>query len=44
MREYTFLFKENGTNGRDCVRYIVLEDLRKNSLCCDGKFNVRRRY
>ena len=40
MREYVFLFKENGTDDRDCVRYIDLEDLRKNSICYDGKFNV----
>ena len=41
MREYTFLFKENGTDDRDCVKYIELKDLKKNSLCCDRKFNVR---
>ena len=40
MREYTFLFKENGTNDRDCVRYIDLEDLKKNEVCIDGRFNV----
>lgn len=40
MREYTFLFKENETNDRDCVRYVDLEDLKKNHVCIDGKFNV----
>ena len=40
MRNYTFLFKENGTNDRDCVRYVELEDLKNNHLCIDGKFNV----
>lgn len=40
MRNYTFLFKENETNDRDCVRYVDLEDLRNNHLCIDGKFNV----
>ena len=40
MREYTFLFKENETNDRDCVRYIDLEDLKKNDVCIDGRFNV----
>ena len=40
MREYTFLFKENGTNDRDCVKYVELEDLKGNYICCDGKFNV----
>lgn len=40
MREYTFLFKENGTDDRDCVRYIDLENLKKNHVCIDGKFNV----
>ena len=24
-RDYVFLFKENGTDDRDCVRYIDLE-------------------
>ena len=40
MREYTFLFKENGTDDRDCVRYVDLEDLKNNHVCIDGKFNV----
>ena len=40
MREYTFLFKENGTNDRDCVKYVELKDLKGNHICCDGKFNV----
>ena len=40
MRRYTFLFKENETNDRDCVRYVDLEDLKNNHLCIDGKFNV----
>lgn len=40
MREYTFLFKENGTNDRDCVRYIYLENLKENHTCINGKFNV----
>lgn len=40
MREYTFLFKENGTDDRDCVRYVDLEDLKKNHVCIDGRFNV----
>jgi hypothetical protein len=40
MREYVFLFKENNTNDRDCVRYIELSDLKKYDVCCDGKFNV----
>lgn len=40
MRNYVFLFKENGTNDRDCVRYIDLEDLRKNHVCIDGRLNV----
>lgn len=40
MSRYTFLFKENGTNDRDCVRYVELKDLKENNICCDGKFNV----
>lgn len=40
MREYIFLFKENGTDDRDCVRYIDLENLKENHTCIDGKFNV----
>ena len=40
MRNYTFLFKENGTDDRDCVRYVDLEDLKKNDVCIDGRFNV----
>lgn len=40
MRKYTFLFKENGTDDRDCVKYIELKDLKENHICCDGKFNV----
>lgn len=40
MRNYTFLFKENETDDRDCVRYVDLEDLKKNHTCIDGKFNV----
>ena len=40
MREYTFLFKENRTDDRDCVRYIELENLKRNHVCIDGKFNV----
>ena len=40
MREYTFLFKENETDDRDCVKYVELRDLKENHICCDGKFNV----
>ena len=40
MRQYTFLFKENGIYDRDCVKYIELKDLKENHLCIDGKFNV----
>lgn len=40
MREYTFLFKENGIDDRDCVRYVNLEYLKSNHLCIDGKINV----
>ena len=40
MSEYTFLFKENGTDDRDCVRYVDLEDLKRNHVCIDGRFNV----
>ena len=40
MSKYTFLFKENGTNDRDCVKYVELKDLKENHICCDGKFNV----
>lgn len=40
MSRYTFLFKENGTDDRDCVRYVELKDLKENHICCDGKFNV----
>lgn len=40
MSKYTFLFKENGTNDRDCVRYVELKALKENHLCIDGKFNV----
>lgn len=35
-----FLFKENGIDDRDCVRYIELETLKEKHLCIDGKFNV----
>ncbi len=41
MSEYVFLFKEKNTKDRDCVKYIDLDDLKKNHLCCDGKFNVQ---
>lgn len=40
MSKYTFLFKENGTDDRDCVRYVELKNLKENHLCIDGKFNV----
>lgn len=40
MAKYTFLFKENGTDDRDCVRYIDLENLKNNHTCIDGRFNV----
>lgn len=40
MNRYTFLFKENGTHDRDCVRYVELKDLKENHICCDGKFNI----
>ena len=40
MRNYIFLFKENETNYRDCVRYVDMEDLKNNHVCIDGKFNV----
>lgn len=40
MSKYTFLFKENGTDDRDCVRYVELKSLKENHLCIDGKFNV----
>lgn len=40
MSRYTFLFKENGTDDRDCVRYVELKDLKKSDVCIDGKFNV----
>lgn len=40
MSRYTFLFKENRTDDRDCVRYVELKDLKENHICCDGKFNV----
>ena len=40
MREYIFLFKENGTDDRDCVRYIDLENLKENHTCINRKFNV----
>ena len=40
MSRYTFLFKENGTDDRDCVKYVELKDLKENHACCDGKFNV----
>ena len=40
MRRYTFLYKENESNDRDCVAYIDLEDLKKNHLCIDGKLNI----
>lgn len=40
MSRYTFLFKENGTDDRDCVGYVELKSLKENHLCIDGKFNV----
>lgn len=40
MSNRVFLFKEYGTDDRDCVRYIDLEDLKNNKVCCNGKFNV----
>ena len=40
MSKYIFLFKESGTDDRDCVRYVDLEDLKNNHVCIDGKFNV----
>lgn len=39
MSKYLFLYKEN-TENRDCCAYIDLNDLKKNHLCCDGKFNI----
>ena len=40
MREYTFLFKENGTDDRDCVKYVELDSIKKKHLCIDNHFNV----
>ena len=40
MSKYTFLYKENGTDDRDCVGYVELKSLKENHLCIDGKFNV----
>lgn len=40
MSKYTFLFKENGTDDRDCVGYVELKSLKEKHLCIDGKFNV----
>lgn len=40
MSKYVFLFKENDTDDRDCVRYIDISDLEKNHLCIDRRFNV----
>lgn len=39
MKEYTFLFKDNSED-RDCCAYIRIEDLKKQHVCCDGKFNI----
>lgn len=39
-KKYVFLFKENNTDDRDCVRYIELKGLIDNHVCIDGKFNV----
>lgn len=39
-KQYVFLFKENGTDDRDCVRYVNLEDLKENHTCINGKFTV----
>lgn len=39
MKEYTFLFKDNSED-RDCCTYIRIEDLKKQHVCCDGKFNI----
>lgn len=40
MREYTFLFKENETDDRDCVKYVELDSIKKKHLCVDNHFNV----
>lgn len=40
MREYTFLFKENDTDDRDCVKYVELDSIKENHLCIDDRFNV----
>ena len=40
MREYTFLFKENNTDDRDCVKYVKLDSIKKKHLCIDSRFNV----
>lgn len=40
MREYTFLFKENDTDDRDCVKYVDLDNIKKKRLCIDHHFNV----
>jgi hypothetical protein len=40
LSKYLFLFKENNTQDRDCVKYIRVRDLEENHLCIDGKFNV----
>lgn len=40
MREYTFLFKENDTDDRDCVKYVELDSIKKKHLCIDSRFNV----
>ena len=40
MNKYTFLFKENGTEDRDCVAYVNLDDIKSGHLCIDDHFNI----
>ena len=40
MSKYVFLYKEQGTDDRDCVKYVDIEDLMKKHLRIDGRFNV----
>lgn len=40
VKNIVFLFKERGSNDRDVVKYIDINDLHTHHICCDGKFNV----
>lgn len=35
-----FIYKEQNTDDRDCVKYVEIQNLKDGHVCIDGKFNV----